>query len=69
MTEKTLKNLFDFQRFAINSSLEKIIQDTQSRIPSALSENELSFVNAAGVPEIMGLQSGGESDDDPWWHN
>ena len=53
MTEKTIKNLFDFQRFVINSNLDKIIQDTQSRMPSAFSEDELSFVNAAGAPEIM----------------
>ena len=53
MTEQTLKNLFDFQRFSRNSSLEKIIQDTQSRMPSALSDDELAYVSAAGAPEIM----------------
>lgn len=64
-----LKTLFDFQRFANNEKLSALIQDTQSRMPSALSEDELAFVNAAGVPEIMGLQSGDGSDDDPWWSN
>jgi hypothetical protein len=49
--------------------LGKTIQGTESCKPTALSEEDLSLVNAAGVPEIMGLQSGGESDDDPWWHN
>ena len=52
----TLKDLFDFQRFANNEKLNALIQDTQSRIPSSLSEDELSFVNAAGVPEIMGYK-------------
>lgn len=52
----TLKDLFDFQRFANNEKLNALIQDTQSRLPSSLSEEELSFVNAAGVPEIMGYK-------------
>ena len=62
-----LKTLFDFQRFEKNSNLEKIIQDTQSRLPSALSEDDLAYVNAAGAPEIIGLLGGDGSDDDPWW--
>ena len=53
MTEQTLKNLFDFQRFSRSSGLEKIIQDTQSRMPSARSEDKLAYVSAAGAPEIM----------------
>ena len=48
-----LKTLFDFQRFANNETLNALIRDTQSRTPSALTEDELSFVNAAGAPEIM----------------
>ena len=48
-----LKTLFDFQRFANNEKLNALIRDTQSRMPSALTEDELSFVNAAGAPEIM----------------
>ena len=52
----TLKDLFDFQRFTNNEKLNALIQDTQSRLPSSLSEEELSFVNAAGIPEIMGYK-------------
>ena len=48
-----LKTLFDFQRFINNKELHALIGDTQSRMPSALSEDELAFVNAAGAPEIM----------------
>ena len=48
-----LKTLFDFQRFANNETLNALIRDTQSRMPSALTEDELSFVNAAGAPKIM----------------
>ncbi len=68
MTEQVLRALFDFQKFSGNRKLEAVIQDTQSRQAAALTESELEFVNAAGVPEIMGLQGGEGSDDkdDPW---
>ena len=56
-----LKTLFDFQRFANNPKLEKIIRGTESRLPASLSEDELSFVNAAGVPEMMEYKR-----EDPW---
>ena len=52
----TLKELFDFQRFTNNEKLNALIQDTLSRIPSSLSEEELSFVSVAGVPEILGYK-------------
>ena len=67
MTEQVLKRLFDFQRFARNNKLDAIIEDTLSRQNSALSEHELSYVNAAGIPEIMGFTGGDTSSkDDPW---
>ena len=67
MTEQMIRRLFDFHRFSPNSRLEALIQDTDSRQASALSESELSYVNAAGVPEMMGMHLGDESDkDDPW---
>ena len=53
MTEQTLKNLFDFQRFEKNNRLESLISSTQSHFPVSLSEDELAYVNAAGAPEIM----------------
>ena len=67
MTEQILRTLFDFQRFSRNRRLEVLIQDTESRQASALSESELSYVNAAGIPEMMGFHDGEESNkDDPW---
>lgn len=42
-----------------------MIQDTQSRQASSLSENELSYVNAAGIFEIMGYHEDPPKDD-PW---
>lgn len=67
MTEQVLKRLFDFQKFSRNSRLEALIRDTDSRQATALSESELSFVNAAGVPEMMGLQSRKELEKDDTW--
>lgn len=32
-----------------------------------LTMDQMDKISAGGVPEIMGLQSGGESEDDPWW--
>ena len=69
MTEQMIKRLFDFHRFSPSNKLEALIQDTDSRQASALSESELTYVNAAGVPEMMGMRAGEESDkDDPWNH-
>jgi len=69
MTEQMIRRLFDFHRFSPSNKLEALIQDTDSRQFSALSESELSYVNAAGVPEMMGMRIGEESDkDDPWKH-
>lgn len=67
MIERTLRNLFDYQRFINNEKLNAQIADTQSHLPVSLSKGELAFVNAAGIPEIMGLEShdGSEDKNDP----
>ena len=67
MTEHVLRKLFDFQKFALNSKLDALIQDTQSRQAASLSESELAYVNAAGIPEMMGLLNDeSPNKDDPW---
>ncbi len=67
MTEKVLKRLFDYQRFARNQRLGALIDETSSRQVSSLSDSELSYVNAAGVPEMMNLRPKGSVDrEDPW---
>ena len=56
---KNLKHLFDFQKFEGNSRLASMIADTESRYGVGmtrnleLSDDELGFVNAAGVTELM----------------
>ncbi len=61
MTEKILRTLFDFQRFAGNKDLEEVISETESHYGRALSDDELSYVSAAGVPSMMNIR---ESDKD-----
>ena len=67
MTEQMIRRLFDFHRFSPSRKLEALIQDTDSRQASALSESELGYVNAAGVPEMMGILTDDRPEkDDPW---
>lgn len=46
--ENKLKSLFEFQRFAGNSRLAKMIEDTDSRYGAELSDDDIAFLNAAG---------------------
>lgn len=46
--ERKLKSLFDYQKFEKNSRLEKLISETENRYARELSDDDLSFVNAAG---------------------
>ena len=50
--ERTLKSLFDFQKFEGNSDLQKVIDSTHSRYAvRELSLDEMEWVSAAGAPE------------------
>lgn len=48
--EKLLRTLFDYQRFCPNRDLAVLIQQTESRYSSALSDEDISLINAAGNP-------------------
>ncbi|MBD5549099.1 MAG: hypothetical protein HDQ97_17215 [Lachnospiraceae bacterium] len=48
MSEQYLKQLLDYQRFEGNSRLFTLIADTQARYGSALHDEEMEFVSAAG---------------------
>lgn len=50
--ENKLKNMFEYQRFSQNSRLSKIIADTEAKYASALSDDDLDFVAAAGESDI-----------------
>lgn len=52
--EKKLHMLFDFQRFEGNADLASLISEAESRFDSALSDEDLMMVSAAGVPEEEG---------------
>lgn len=49
--EKKLKSLFEYQKFENNPRLAKLIAETEARYADALSDDDLSFVNAAGTAE------------------
>ena len=52
MTNAQLNRLFDFQRFAGNARLQKIIDDTHRRVEAReLDDDEIDQVAAAGAPE------------------
>lgn len=56
--EKTLKRLFDYQRFANNKRIADMIADTESRYNAApLSDDMLELVSAAGArsQKLLGL--------------
>lgn len=61
--EKTLRALFDLQRFSGNDRLAKIIFDTEGRYGNALSDDDLEAVSAAGEPFAPLIR--GTSEDKP----
>lgn len=58
--EKKIKALLDYQRFSPNGRLEKMIAETERRY-SALSDDDLSFVAAAGEEVIISDPNNGEA--------
>ena len=54
--ERKLKSLFDYQKFEKNPRLEKLISETENRYARELSDDDLSFVNAAGDFNMSGDQ-------------
>ncbi|MCR5234145.1 MAG: hypothetical protein K6E53_09585 [Lachnospiraceae bacterium] len=52
--EEKLRNLFDFQRFSENPTLQGVIDQTHSRInKSILSDDDMEMVAAAGSNGII----------------
>lgn len=51
--EKTLKSLFEYNRFENNSRLSRLINEAEARYGSKLSDEDLSFVSAAGTTENL----------------
>ena len=62
--EQKLKKLFDFQKFEQNQKLSKMIDDAESE-GVLLTDEELSFVNAAGETtpsDVSGFNNSFEDD-------
>lgn len=49
--EGKLRGLFEYNRFSGNARLSKLIEETDSRYGTELSDNDLLLVNAAGEPD------------------
>lgn len=48
--EKTLKTMFEFQRFAGNPRLSRMLAEAEARCDALLDDDLLDFVSAAGTP-------------------
>lgn len=48
---KTIKAMFEYQQFEENPKLQALIRETENRFVRALTDDDLRFVNAAGVPD------------------
>ena len=53
--EGKLRGLFEYNRFSENARLSKLIEETDSRYGTELSDNDLLLVNAAGEPEELSI--------------
>ena len=55
--EKTIRQLFDFQAYEKNTSLQSVIDAVHARYAARqLSDDEADMVFAAGQPEIASLR-------------
>lgn len=56
--ENKLKSLFEYQKFEGNSRLAAIIADTESRLGSEISDDDLFMVSAAGElrDDVLGIK-------------
>ena len=61
--ERTLKSVFDFQKFEGNSDLQRVIDSTHSRYAvRELNMDEMEWVSAAGIPEGINRKTGKDAD-------
>ena len=53
MIDGLLRDIFDYQRFSPNSQLAELIAGTELRYRTALSDEDMELVSAAGAPELL----------------
>lgn len=51
--ENKLKKMFEYQKFENNPRLAKLIGETEARYGSAIDDDDLFMVNAAGDADIF----------------
>lgn len=55
--ERKLEKMFDYQKFAGNRELQQVIDSVHAKYAMReLSLDDLSMVNAAGIPELLNTQ-------------
>lgn len=47
--EKKLKKMFDYQAFSGNKDIDRMMKEAEARYTTALSDDDLFYVNAAGT--------------------
>ena len=62
--EKKLKQMFDYQAFSGNREIDRMMQEAETRYGSALSDDDLYFVNAAGTEIDLDREKKDQKDDD-----
>ena len=63
--ERTLKTLFDFQKYEGNPALQSVIDSVHSRYSSReLNLDEMEWVSAAGIP-VLPDKDGKKNGNDP----
>ena len=62
--EKKLKQMFDYQAFSGNKEIDRMMQEAETRYGSALSDDDLYFVNAAGTEIDFDREKKDQKDDD-----
>lgn len=62
--EKKLKQMFDYQAFSGNKEIDRMMKEAETRYGSALSDDDLFFVNAAGTDIDLDREKKDQKDDD-----
>lgn len=62
--EKKLKQMFDYQAFSGNKEIDRMLKEAETRYGSALSDDDLFFVSAAGTDIDLDREKKDQKDDD-----
>lgn len=58
--ENKLQRMFDYQSFAGNARIEKMMKEAEARYNREISDDDLGMVNAAGLPGVTSFSPRGQ---------